>query len=78
MHGMPMVRSILDGTRRLSALGLFRLGSSVLRSAINLYRHDLISISGLHGALSAANLLERSAAALSFGRKRGRNHDQLK
>jgi hypothetical protein len=76
MRGIPLFRSAIDDTRRLGALGLFRLASCVLRDAIKLYRRDMLSSGGLHGALSVVTLLERWAKSLLFGRKRSRNHDE--
>jgi hypothetical protein len=58
--------------RRVGALGLVRLASCVLRSAIGLYQRQIISQGGVRVALSMTGRLEKSALALLLGPKRNR------
>jgi hypothetical protein len=63
-------RNVLYNARRLGALGLVRLASCILRSAIGLYQRQMISQSGVRVALSMTGRLEKSALVLLLGRKR--------
>jgi hypothetical protein len=56
--------------RRVGALGLVRLASCVLRSAIGLYQRQIISQGSVRVALSMTGRLEKSALALLLGPKR--------
>jgi hypothetical protein len=72
-----IAKSGLDRSRRLGALGLFRIARCILRSGLSLYRRGLISRFALGVALSLTSLIEQSAAILLFGsiRRRARKDD---
>jgi hypothetical protein len=73
---MPIIRSArsgFDSARRCGALALFRLASSLLRGATDLFQRRRIARMDLRVALAAARLLQRCAGMLLLGL--GRHHD---
>jgi hypothetical protein len=73
---MPTISSAqcaFDNARRRGALALFRLASTVLRGATDLFQKHRISRVDLRVVLATAKLLERCAGLLLLGL--GRHHD---
>jgi hypothetical protein len=68
-----LARTTFDHARRQAALGLFRLASSILRRATDLFQRRQIARVALRVALAAAKLLERSAGVLLLGMSRPKN-----
>jgi hypothetical protein len=66
-------KSAFDNARRWGALALFRLASTLLRRATDLFQRRRIARADLHVALATARLLERCAGVLLLGL--GRHHD---
>jgi hypothetical protein len=64
--------------RRFGALGLVRLASWVLTTAIGLYQRQLISREIVRIAVSVTGGLEKSALALLLGPKHSQPHDDSK
>jgi hypothetical protein len=76
MDETRILGSMIAGTRRWGALGLFRLARCVLRGAIGLGKRPMIPRVSVQAALSVGGLLEKSAAVLLLGPRRSRHqHD---
>src|ERR1700682_2812999 len=67
--GWGLIRASIANARRWSAIGVFRLASSILRCAMILHRQHRISRSDLRTVLSATRLLQRFGALLALGRR---------
>jgi len=70
-----VIRASVANARRWSAIGAFRLASSILRCAMNLHLQRKISPRSLRTVLSATRLLEQLGAFLALGR-RWRKHQE--
>jgi hypothetical protein len=70
MSIIPAAKSVFDSARRWGALVLFRLASTLLRRATDLFQRGRIARFDLRVALATARLLERCAGVMLLGLRR--------
>lgn len=66
------MKATVEGARRWTAAGIFRLASLILRVAMKLHHQRRISHNGLRTVLSGARWLERLGGWLALGNRRRR------